>query len=242
MQAICLRKIRVANQCCAGRYLGRQPGEEPMITLYDYLPSQNAYKVRLLLSHLQRPYQQKFVSIFEGEGQRPEYLRINPTGAVPALQLEDGRVLAESNAILWFLAAGTPYLPDDLFAQAKVLQWLSFEGDYVQSTVATLRHWVMTGKAARRPEMLVASKRQGSLKSLGVLDRHLGSSAYLAGDSYTIADISVFAYVHRADEAGLPLSDFPNVVAWIERIRAQPRFLAEQFPYSIDPHSADELP
>ena len=145
-----------------------------MITLYDYLPSQNAYKVRLLLSHLQQPYRTKFVSIFEGEGQRAEYLRINPTGAVPAIELEDGRVLAESNAILWFLASGTPYLPDDLFAQAKVLQWLSFEGDYVQSTVATLRHWVMTGKAARRPEMLVASKRQGSLKCLGVLDRHLG--------------------------------------------------------------------
>jgi glutathione S-transferase len=213
-----------------------------VITLYDYLPSQNAYKVRLLLSHLQLPYQQKFISIFEGEGQRADYLSINPTGAVPAIELDDGRVLAESNAILWFLASDTPYLPDDLFAQAKVLQWLSFEGDYVQSTVATLRHWVMTGKDARRPEMLVASKRQGSLKSLGVLDRHLAANPYLAGDSYTIADISVFAYVHRADEAGLPLSDFPNIVAWIERIHAQPRFLAEQFRYSIDPHSADELP
>ena len=213
-----------------------------MITLYDYLPSQNAYKVRLLLSHLQQPYRTKFVSIFEGEGQRAEYLRINPTGAVPAIELEDGRVLAESNAILWFLASGTPYLPDDLFAQAKVLQWLSFEGDYVQSTVATLRHWVMTGKVARRPEMLVASKRQGSLKCLGVLDRHLGESAYLAGDAYTIADISVFAYVHRADEADLPLADYRNIAGWVDRIRAQPHFLAEQFPYSIDPHSADELP
>ena len=213
-----------------------------MITLYDYLPSQNAYKVRLLLSHLQQPYRTKFVSIFEGEGQRAEYLRINPTGAVPAIELEDGRVLAESNAILWFLASGTPYLPDDLFAQAKVLQWLSFEGDYVQSTVATLRHWVMTGKVAKRPEMLVAAKRQGSLKSLAVLDRHLADSAYLTGDAYTIADISVFAYVHRADEADLPLSDYRNVVAWVDRIRAQPRFLAEQFPYSIDPYSSNELP
>ena len=206
------------------------------------MPSQNAYKVRLLLSHLERPYQTKFVSIFEGEGQRPDYLRINPTGAVPAIEIKDGGVLAKSNAILWFLASGTPYLPDDLFAQAKVLQWLSFEGDYVQSTVATLRHWVMTGKAAKRPEMLVASKRQGSLKSLAALDRHLAENAYLAGDAYTIADISLFAYVHRADEAGLPLSDYRNVVAWIDRIRTQPRFLGEQFPYSIDPYSANELP
>ncbi len=213
-----------------------------MITLYDYLPSQNAYKVRLLLSHLQQPYRTRIISIFEGEGQQGDYLRINPTGAVPAIELEDGRVLAESNAILWFLAAGTAYLPDDLFAQAKVLQWLSFEGDYIQSTVATLRHWVMTGKTARRPQLLVEAKRQGSLKSLNVLDHHLSDREWLAVDCYTIADISVFAYVHRADEAGLPLAEYRHVARWVDRIRAQPNFLAEQYPYSIDPFSANELP
>jgi len=213
----------------------------PMITLYDYLPSQNAYKVRLLLSQLQRPYRTEIISIFEGEGQRPEYLAINPTGAVPAIKLDDGRVLAESNAILVFLAEGTPYLPEDRFAQAKVLQWLSFEGDYVQSTVATLRHWVMTGKAARRPAALVEAKREGSLKILAILDRELSQRAWLAGPAYSVADIGVFAYVHRAEEADLPLADYPNVVAWIDRVRSQPRFLAETFPYSIDPHSAKEL-
>lgn len=213
-----------------------------MITLYDYLPSQNAYKVRLLLSHLQRPYRTEIISIFEGEGQRPEYLAINPTGAVPAIKLDDGRVIAESNAILFFLADGTPYLPDDRFARAKVLQWLSFEGDYVQSTVATLRHWVMTGKTARRSAALVEARREGSLKTLAILDRELSGRAWLAGPGYGIADIAVFAYVHRAEEADLPLSDFPHVVAWIERVRSQPNFLAETFPYSIDPHSGKELP
>lgn len=213
-----------------------------MITLYDYLPSQNAYKVRLLLSQLQRPWRTEIISIFEGEGQRPEYLAINPTGAVPAIRLDDGRVVAESNAILWFLAEGTPYLPEDRFARAKVLQWLSFEGDYVQSTIATLRHWVMTGKAARRPAALVEAKREGSLKTLAILDRELAQRPYLAGPAYSVADIAVFAYVHRAEEAELPLSDFPNVTAWIDRVRSQPRFLAETFPYSIDPHSAKELP
>jgi len=213
-----------------------------MITLYDYLPSQNAYKVRLLLSQLQLPYRSEIISIFEGEGQRPEYLAINPTGAVPAIMLDDGRVLAESNAILVFLAEGTPYLPEDRFARAKVLQWLSFEGDYVQSTVATLRHWVMTGKAARRPAALVEAKREGSLKILAILDRELSQRAWLAGPAYSVADIGVFAYVHRAEEADLPLADFPNVTAWIHRVRSQPRFLAETFPYSIDPHSAKELP
>jgi glutathione S-transferase len=213
-----------------------------MITLYDYLPSQNAYKVRLLLSQLQRPWRTEIISIFEGEGQRPEYLAINPTGAVPAIKLDDGRMIAESNAILVFLAEGTPYLPEDRFARAKVLQWLSFEGDYVQSTVATLRHWVMTGKAARRPAALVEAKREGSLKTLAILDRELSQRAWLAGPAYSVADIGVFAYVHRAEEADLPLADYPGVVAWIDRVRSQPRFLAETFPYSIDPHSAEELP
>jgi len=213
-----------------------------MITLYDYLPSQNAYKVRLLLSQLQLLYRTEIISIFEGEGQRPEYLAINPTGAVPAIKLDDGRVIAESNAILVFLADGAPYLPDDRFARAKVLQWLSFEGDYVQSTIATLRHWVMTGKAARRPAALVEAKREGSLKTLAILDRELSQRPWLAGPAYSVADIGVFAYVHRAEEADLPLADFPNVTAWIDRVRSQPRFLAETFPYSIDPHSAKELP
>ena len=174
-----------------------------MLTLYDYLPSQNAYKVRLLLHHLEIPYRSEIVSIFEGEGQRPEYLSVNPTGAVPAIRLEDGRTLAESNAILWYLAAGTRYLPADPFAQATVLQWLSFEGDYVQSTVATLRHWTMTGKIGAREPGLVAGKRAASQKVLGILDRHLAAHAYLADDSYSIADIAVFAYVHRAAEQSL---------------------------------------
>jgi glutathione S-transferase len=219
-----------------------KPKAASMITLYDYLPSQNAYKVRLLLSHLRQPYRTEIVSIFEGEGQRPEFLAVNPTGAVPAIRLEDGRVIAESNAILFFLAGGTPYWPEDRFTQAKVLQWLSFEGDYVQSTVATLRHWVMTGKRARRPAALVEGKRAGSLKTLATLDRELAGRPWLAGAEYSIADIAVFAYVHRAEEAELPLADYPNVVDWIDRVRAQPGFLAETFPYSIDPHSAGELP
>lgn len=213
-----------------------------MITLFDYLPSQNAWKVRQLLKHLSIPYRTEVVSIFEGEGQTPEFLAINPTGAVPAILLEDGRTLAESNAILGYLAQGTSYLPDDPFGRAKVAQWLSFEGDYVQSTVATLRHWVMTGKVSRYAKEMVAARRSGSVKILGILDRELGSRPFLAGDTYTIADISVFAYVHRAEEAGLALSEFGNVMRWIERVRSQPGHLEKTHPYSIDPHSVKDLP
>jgi len=213
-----------------------------MLTLFDYLPSQNAWKIRQLLNHLQRPYRTEYVSIFEGEGQRPEYLAINPTGAVPAVRLDDGRVLAESNAILAFLADGSPYLPDDAFGRAKVLQWLSFEGNYVEPAIGTLRHWILTGKDARRPRELLDARRAASMKALGILDRELASRAFVAGDVYTIADISLFAYTSRSGDAKLPLQEFANVGAWIERVEAEPGFLAKTYPYSIDPHSAGELP
>jgi glutathione S-transferase len=212
-----------------------------MLTLFDYLPSQNAYKVRLLLHHLQRPYRTEIVSIFEGEGQRPEYLAVNPAGAVPAIRLDDGRVLAESNAILVYLAHGTPYLPVDPFDNARVHQWLSFEQDYV-TAIATLRHWTLTGKLARRPEALVERHRTAALKALGILDRELAGRPFIAGDGYTIADMSVFAYTHRAHEAGLPLDRFGHIGAWIARVQAQPGFLPTCHPYSIDPYSSGELP
>jgi glutathione S-transferase len=212
-----------------------------MLTLYDYLPSQNAYKVRLLLQHLQRPYRTEIVSIFEGEGQRPAFLAVNPTGAVPALRLEDGRVLAESNAILAYLAHGSPYLPADAFGNAKVHQWLSFEQDYV-TAIATLRHWTMTGKLARRATALVARHRRVALGALAILERELAQRPFIAGDAYTIADMSLFAYTHLAHEAELPLDEHAHVLAWIDRVRAQPGFLATCHPYSIDPFSRGELP
>jgi len=213
-----------------------------MFTLFDYLPSRNAWKVRQILNHLQLKHRTEIVSIFEGEGQRPDFLAINPTGAVPAIRFDDGRVLAESNAILAFLAEDTPYLPADRFARAKVAQWLSFEGNYIEPAIGTLRHWIMTGKVARRQRELVESRRAASMKALRILDRELAAREFIAGDAYTIADISLFAYVSRVREAELPLDELANVVAWIERIESQPGFLGEVFPYSIDPHSSRELP
>jgi glutathione S-transferase len=212
-----------------------------MLTLYDYLPSQNAYKVRLLLNHLGLPYRTEIVSIFEGEGQRPDYLAVNPTGAVPAIRLEDGRVLAESNAILAYLARGSAYLPDDPYENAKVQQWLNFEQDYVLA-IAILRHWTLTGKLARRTQPMIDRVRNGSFKALGILERELAGRPFIAGDRYTIADMSLFAYTHRADEAGIALSDYPQVQAWIGRVQSQPGFLGTCYPYSIDPFSSNELP
>jgi glutathione S-transferase len=211
-----------------------------MLTLYDYLPSQNGWKVRQLLHHLAIPHVVKIVSIFEGEGRTPDYLAINPTGAVPAVRYDDGRTLAESNAILFDLARGSDLLPEEPFAQAKVLQWMSFEADYVQSTLGAVRHWLMTGKV--RSAELVAARQSAGQRALTALDRELSTRPFLVDAVYTIADISMYAYAHLAEEAGVSLTLYPNVLAWTDRIRAQPGYLAARHAYAIDPHSSGELP
>lgn len=212
-----------------------------MLTFYDYLPSQNGWKVRQLLAHLGLPYRSEFVAIFDGEGQAADYRRINPTGTVPAIRLDDGRTLAESNAILAYFAEGTPYLPGDAFGRAKVLQWLSFEQERVESTVGALRHWRLTGKLQRRPPELVAMKREAALRALAILDAELQTRAFITGDAYTIADIALFAYAAHAQEAGIALQPFAHFNRWLERVRAQPGHLATTHAYAIDPHSSREL-
>jgi glutathione S-transferase len=213
-----------------------------MITLYDYLPSQNAYKVRLLLNHLGIPYATKIVWIFAGEGQEPSFLARSPAGAVPVLELEDGRVLTESNAILFYLAQGTRYFPSDAWNQAQVLRWMFFEEDFIQNGLASLRHWTMTGKLARRSPEMIAVKQTASRKTLDILERALQGRSFLTDGGYTIADMSVFAYVSRASEAGIDVTGFSAVNAWIDRVRSQSGFLDAVHPYSMDPQSSSELP
>jgi len=213
-----------------------------MLTLYDYLPSQNAWKVRQLLHHLGRAYRTVEVSIFEGEGRSESYLRVSPTGTVPAIALDDGRTLAESNAILMYLADGTPYVPGDAFGRAKVQQWLHFEQERVESVLGALRHWTLTGKLAQRAPALVEAKRHAAQRTLEILERELSERDFIAGERYTIADIALFAYGSRAAEAGFALDEYPAIRAWIARVEAQPGFLATMHPYASDPHSAGELP
>lgn len=216
--------------------------ETAMLTLFDYQPSQNSWKVRQLLHHLGQPHHTVLVSIFEGEGQHADYLRISPTGTVPAIRLDDGRTLAESNAILAYLADGTPYLPTDAFGRAKVQQWLHFEQERVESVIGALRYWKLTDKLPRRAPALIELKRAAARRTLATLERELATRPFLTGDTYTIADIAVFAYGSRAEEAGLSLEAHPHVRAWIARVEAQPGFLAEMHPYDEDPHSSNELP
>lgn len=213
-----------------------------MLKLYDYLPSQNAWKVRLLLNHLGLEYETVQVMIFDGDGRKPDFAAKNPVGAVPVLELEDGRTLPESNAILMFLAEGSPYYPDDPWLRAQVARWMFFEEDYVQNGLATLRHWVLTGKDKRHPEAAVAGKRAAGEKTLGILNKWLVGREFLVDCGYTIADMALFGYVGFAHEAGLDLDDYPGVAAWAARVRSRPGFLDIYHLYSIDPSSVNDLP
>jgi glutathione S-transferase len=213
-----------------------------MITLFDYLPSQNAWKVRQLLQHLEISYRTEIIGIFEGHGQREDYLAINPWGAVPAIRLEDGSVLSESNAILWYLSTNTVYRSTNPLADAKILQWLSFEADYVQSSIGSLRFWTLTGKLSARDPAQVEGRRAVAYRALRVLNTELAQRDFIAGDSYSIADISIFAYAHLASDAGISAAGLLAFQSWIARVKAQNGFLAQMYPYSIDSHSSAELP
>ena len=204
-----------------------------MLKLYDYLPSQNGFKIRLLLQHLGQPYQHVPVAIFQGESRTPEFLEKNPVGAIPVLEPEPGVHIAESNAILCYLAEGTAYLPAERLARARVMQWLFFEQYYVEPTIGTLRFWVLTNKV-KANEALAAGKRGAGERALDALERHLSRHSFLANDSYSIADIAVFAYSHRAADAQFDLSSRPSFVRWIERVKGESAVLPKIYPYTPD--------
>ena len=207
--------------------------------LYDYAASQNGYKVRLLLSHLGLPYETSWVDIFEGEANTPDFLRMNSSGTVPVLEPRPGVFIPESNAILYYLAHGTAYWPTTVLAQAQALRWLFFEQKSHQPSIATLRHWTLTGKLSRYPH-LVESKRRLGESVLATMERHLADTPFFGGLSYCIADISLYAYTHLAEEGGFVLERYPAVVHWLARVRAQPGHLAQVFPYP--PNAAGYLP
>lgn len=208
-----------------------------MLTLHDYLPSQNGWKVRVLLGLLKIPYETRIVSIFEGESHTDAFLALNPAGAVPVLQLEDGSAIAESNAILTYLAEGTPLLPEDRYRRAGVMQWLFFEQYNVEPVIGSLRFWTLTGRLERNQAM-VAGKREAGARTLAALDRSLGGTPFLTGNELTIADIAIYAYSHRAGDCGFSPADYPAFLAWTGRVRDAVGPGYPVHPYSIDPHSS----
>jgi glutathione S-transferase len=191
--------------------------------LYDYLPSGNGYKVRLLLAQLAIPFELVQLDIVKGETRTPEFLAKNPNGRIPLLEVEPGKFLAESNAILFYLSEGTPFLPTDRWERAQVLQWMCFEQYSHEPNIATVRFWVHYTELTPERRAAIEQKRPLGYAALDVMERHLGERRFFVGERYTIADIALYAYTHVADEGGFDLGRYPAVRAWLDRVRAEPR-------------------
>jgi glutathione S-transferase len=198
-----------------------------MFRLHDNLASGNAFKVRLLLTQLGLPFQRFEYNTDKRETRTPEFLAKNPNGRIPVLELEDGSFLAESNAILWYLAEGTRFLPTDRRQRADVLQWMFFEQYSHEPNIATVRHWI-THAVPVTPlmELSLPAKRTQGEAALGVMEQHLADRLFFVDDRYGIADIALYAYTHVAGEGGFDLQPFPHVRAWLARVAAQPGCIA----------------
>ena len=197
-----------------------------MITVYGFSASGNCHKLRLLLEQLGRQYQWVEVDSSRGETRTPEFLAKNPNGRVPIIELDDGRVMAESNAILFWLAEGTPYLPEDSWQRAQALSWMFFEQYSHEPYVAVarfIRGWTPldSPRRASLPEL-----QQRGHQALAVMERHLSAAAWFSGPDYGIADIALFGYTDVADEGGFDLVAYPAVRDWLARVRATPGFIA----------------
>jgi glutathione S-transferase len=194
------------------------------VLLYDSKVSGNCYKVRLLFAQLGIPVDRREVDVVDRSNRAELLGGLNPGLRVPTLVLDDGRSLAESNAILWYFADGTPLLPDDPFDRAKVLQWMFFEQYDHEPNIAVARFWVAVAPRPPAPADLEA-KLAGGYRALDAIEGRLATAEFLVGGRYTIADIALYAYTHVAHEAGFDLAGYPVTAAWLQRVSAQPRHI-----------------
>jgi glutathione S-transferase len=198
--------------------------------LYDYSASANCYKARLLLAQLGRPYERVPIDIFGGDTLTCEYADINPARSTPVLETDDGRYLQESNAILWYLAEGTDFLPDDRLQRAHVLKWLILEQTDVMLGIGGYRFRILTGRWTPDHPAAVR-RREVALDALRMLEEQLQDKTFFVGDGYSIADLSIYGYTHTAPEVGFDLGDYPAVTAWLRRVEEQPGFVNDLEPY-----------
>jgi glutathione S-transferase len=191
------------------------------VLLYNSQVSGNCYKVRLLFAHLGLEYERSEVDVVDRSNRLDLLGDLNPALRVPTVVLDDGRPLAESNAILFHFAEGTPYLPEDRYELAQVLQWLFFEQYSHEPNIAVVRFWVAYS-GAPPAEAEVEARRRAGYAALDAMERHLAGRAFHVGDRYTIADISLYAYTHVAAEGGFDLTRYPAIGAWLDRVAEQP--------------------
>jgi glutathione S-transferase len=190
--------------------------------LFDYLDSGNGYKVRLLLAQLGQKYHWTDVDIDKGLTRTPEFLKRNPNGRIPTLELDDGTNLAESNAIMWYLAEGSRFVPPTQLGRAQVLQWMFFEQYSHEPYVATPRYLMrhFSDDHPRRAE--IPARLEKGRAAMAVMEQHLATREFFVNERYSIADIALYAYSHVAPEGGLDLAPYPNVRRWLDRVAAQP--------------------
>jgi glutathione S-transferase len=192
--------------------------------LYDSQVSGNCWKVRQLFAHLGIEYERREVSVIDRSGRKELLGELNPGLRVPTLVLDDGRSLAESNAITFYFAEGTPYLPEDQFERAQVLQWQFFEQYSHEPYIAVARFWAIAGIIP--PDAEREAKMRGGTAALRAMEGHLAGREFLVGERYTIADIALYGYTHVAPEGGFELEPYPAIRAWLERVAAQPGHIA----------------
>ncbi len=198
-----------------------------MYTLYSMQRSGNCYKARLALAQLQIPYRLVEIDILQGESRTPEFLAKNPDGHVPLLEVESGRFLAESNAILWYICGGTPLAPDNRLDRADALQWMFFEQHSLEPNLGAAWFWLTLVKGGRELQLhAVEDWTEQGYRALLVMEKHLEHHTFFAAGRYTIADIAMYAYTHIAHECGFDLTGFPAIRSWLKRVVAQPDHVA----------------
>lgn len=193
-------------------------------TLYDFRPSGNGHKIRLLLKLTGQPYQYVDVDILARQSRTPAYLALNPFGKIPLLALPDGRCMAESNAILFHLAQDTGFWPADAWAQANVLRWMFFEQYSHEPNIAVLRSWRLHKPDAMGDQAAIIAKQAGGAAALAHIEQGLTEAGWLVGGGPTIADLCLYPYSKLAPEAGFDLTPYPKLMAWLAAIEALPGY------------------
>jgi glutathione S-transferase len=193
--------------------------------VYGMSSSGNCYKVRLLLEQLQQPYEWIEIDVRSGVTREPQFLGRNPNGRVPTLEYEPGKYLAESDAILVYLAEDSGFWPQQRLQRAQVLQWMFFEQYSHEPYVAVARFICVALPAQHERRAELPRLHERGYQALAVMEQHLARERFFVGDTYSIADIALYAYTHAAAEGGFELQRFPAVRAWIARVEGQPRFV-----------------
>ncbi|MGJ3245840.1 MAG: glutathione S-transferase family protein [Elainellaceae cyanobacterium] len=199
-----------------------------MLKVYGDLKSGNCYKIKLLLYQRAIAHEWIPIDILKGETRTETFLAKNPNGKIPTLELEDGRYLSESNAILFYLAEQTQFLPDEPYDKAKVMQWLFFEQYSHEPYIAVSRFIIKYLNQAEAQKDTLLAKQTKGYSALNVMDQQLQQTPFLVGQHYTIADIALYAYTHVAHEGGFDLVRFPALQSWLDRVAHQPNHISMQ--------------